>query len=182
MYFPEEIETARMWLRPFGPQDTAAHVEILGNWDVTQWLSTNIPFPYTQEDGVKFIADAMAQFQDGSSIRYAMTNKASRRHMGGIRIFTVTEETEVGYWMHPDYWGKGLGTELLNAALGAGFETGIIKSYVAQTAAANKGSRRILEKVGFIHEGAVPEVYDRDGHCEGCSEFYRLRREDWKKP
>lgn len=182
MAFPKKIETERLILRPYNRQDLDAHVEILGNWDVTQWLSNNVPFPFQRSDGEKSIAEAMQQFEEGSSIRYVMEDKASGRHVGGIRVFTVTPETEVGYWMHPDFWGKGLGTEVLNAVIKAGFETGVIKKFIAQTAAKNKGSRRILEKVGFIHGGDVPAEYQRCGHSSGCSEFFQLTIENFEHP
>ncbi len=182
MSFPEQIETERMFLRPFAPRDLDSLVENLGNWEVTKWLSTNVPFPYGPADGEEFIATAITDFKAGSSIRYAIEDKATGCHIGGIRIFSVTPETEIGYWMRPDFWGRGLGTELLNGVLGTGFDGGIIKSYVAQTADNNHASRRILEKVGFIHQDAVPEAYNRDGHCDGCSEFYRLAIDDWRNP
>ena len=181
MSFPEEIETERLFLRPFAPRDLGSLVENLGNWEVTKWLSSNVPYPYTTKDGEEFIVGAIADFKAGSSIRYAIEDKATGRHIGGIRIFSVTPETEIGYWVCPDFWGRGLGVELLNGITRTGFNGGVIKCFVAQTAADNIGSRRILEKAGFIHQGAVPEEYNRDGHCDGCSEFYRLDIEDWKK-
>ncbi|VAV94886.1 hypothetical protein MNBD_ALPHA02-62 [hydrothermal vent metagenome] len=182
MKFPERIVTERLVFRPFALCDLDSLVENLGNWEVTKWLSTNVPFPYTAKDGEEFIAGAITDFEEGRSIRYAIEDRETGRHVGGIRVFSVTEETEVGYWTSPVFWGRGLGTELLNAVVKAGFDTKVIKCFIAQTAADNIPSRRILEKVGFIHEGAVPEAHDRDSHCEGCSEFYRLRIEDWKKP
>lgn len=180
MSFPDRIETERLVFRPYKIEDLDSVVEIMGNWEVTKWLSTNVPFPYSREDGEDFIAEAIAQFNDGSSIRYAVADKATGRHVGGIRIFSVTAETEVGYSMHPDFWGKGLGTELLKAAIGAGFDTGIITCFIAQTAEKNIGSRRILEKVGFKHAGTPPPEHARCGHSEGCSEYYRLTLKDWK--
>ncbi len=180
MSFPQRIETDRMILRCYETWDLESHVEILGNWDVTQWLSTNVPFPYTLYDGKKFIKEAIKDFMGGKSFRYAMINKKTGQHMGGIRVFSLMAETEIGYWMAPDHWGKGFGTELLKAVIDAGFKTKIITCFVAQTKSNNRGSRRILEKVGFGHEGDVPEDYDREGHCEGCSEFYRLKIGNWK--
>ncbi|PCI33086.1 MAG: hypothetical protein COB54_04910 [Alphaproteobacteria bacterium] len=181
MSFPDLIETERLILRPYGWQDLDGHVEILSNWDVTQWLSTNVPFPFTRADGEKTIAEAIRQFADGSSIRYALTDKESGRHVGGIRVFSETPETEVGYWLHPDFWGRGLGTEILKSVIGAGFDGGIITRFVAQTATKNAGSRRILEKVGFKHAGTPPPAYARCGHNEGCSEYYRLPIADWSQ-
>ncbi len=180
MPFPQRIETDRMVLRCYEKWELDAHMEILGDWEVVKWLSTNVPFPYTRFDGQKFIAEAIEQFMDGSSPRYSMINKRTGRHMGGIRVFSETAETEIGYWMHPDYWGQGFGTEVLSAVIDAGFKGGIILAFVAQTATKNMGSRRILEKTGFKHHGETPSNYARCGHQQGCDEFYRLKIEDWK--
>ncbi|VAW03440.1 hypothetical protein MNBD_ALPHA01-1768 [hydrothermal vent metagenome] len=182
MAFPEEIETERLRLRPFAPGDRDSLVESLNNWEVTRWLSTNVPFPYRPADGEKYIAIAIADFKAGRSICYAVTDRDTGRHIGGIQVFSVTEEAEIGYWMSPDSWGRGYGSELLKAVMDAGFQTGIISRFVAQTAADNKGSRRILEKAGFIHQGTPPPDYTRCGHQEGCSEFYSLAIDDWRNP
>ena len=181
MAFPDVIETERLTLRPFGMQDLDGHVEILSNWEVTKWLSTNVPFPFTRADGEKAIAEAIRDFEEGRTIRYALTDKETGRHVGGILVFSETPETEIGYWLHPDFWGKGLGTEILKAVISAGFDGGIITCFVAQTAAQNVGSRRILEKVGFKHAGITPPAYSRCGHTEGCSEYYRLSLDDWSQ-
>lgn len=180
MTFPIRIETERLILRPYEAGDLEGHVETLANWAVTQWLSTNVPFPYKKSDGETFIKEAQAKFAEGSSIRYAIEEKTTGRHVGGILIFAVTPETEVGYWMHPDFWGKGMGTEVLKAAISAGFDQGTITRFIAQTAQKNGGSQAILKKVGFQYAGQVPEEYNRDGHCEGCSEFFILERADWR--
>ncbi|WP_417623961.1 GNAT family N-acetyltransferase [Paremcibacter congregatus] len=180
MSFPERIETSRLILRPYVLDDLDAHVEVLSNWDVVQWLSNNVPVPYRREDGENSIREAIQKFQDGQSIQYAIEDKETGRHVGGVRLFTITAETEVGYWMHPDFWGKGLGTEVLKAAISAGFDEGTIVRFVAQTAEKNYGSQAILKKVGFVDGGVVPAEYYRDGHQEGgCTAFFTLDKADW---
>ncbi len=180
MGFPERIETARLILRPFEPKDRDGLVEIFGNWQVTQWLSTNVPFPYTAKDAETFITKAVAEFTEGSAFCYAIEDKETGRLAGNIGIFSPTEETEIGYALGPDFWGRGLGTEILNAVTKAAFKTGVITRIVAQTATDNIGSQKILEKAGFKQAGMSPPEYVRCGHKQGCSEFYALRIEDWK--
>lgn len=133
MTLPERIETENLILRSFQSQDLESLVETFGNWEVTKWLSTNVNFPFTEADGEEFIALAISEFQDGTSFRYAVEDKASGRVAGNIRIFSVKEETEVGYSLHPDFWGKGLATEILSAAVEAGFDTGVITKFIALT-------------------------------------------------
>ena len=69
MSFPERIETSRLILRPYVLDDLDAHVEVLSNWDVVQWLSNNVPVPYRREDGENSIREAIQKFQDGQSIQ-----------------------------------------------------------------------------------------------------------------
>ncbi len=180
MVFPETIETARLVLRLFDPKDRDGLVEIFGNWQVTQWLSTNVPFPYTAKAAEKFIAKADAEFKEGSAFCYAIEDRETGRLAGNIGVFSLTEEVEVGYALGPDFWGRGLGTEILKEMTKAAFKTEIITRIIAQTATNNIGSQKILEKAGFKQAGTPPPEYARCGHTEGCSEFYRLTIEDWK--
>ncbi|VAX08743.1 hypothetical protein MNBD_ALPHA03-265 [hydrothermal vent metagenome] len=181
MVFPETIETVRLILRVFEPEDRDALVDIFGNWQVTKWLSTNVPFPYTAKDAEKFIAKAGAEFKEGSAFCYAIEDKKTGRLAGNIGIFSPTGEVEIGYALDPAFWGGGMGTEILKAMTNAAFKTEIITRIVAQTATNNIGSQKILEKVGFKHAGTPPPEHARCGHTEGCSEFYRLTIEDWQR-
>lgn len=189
MSFPARIETARLVLRPYYLEDLDEHVAILGNWDVTQSLSTDVPFPYRPEDGEKFIQEAISHFKEKKVLCYAMEykepgeHKETGRHIGGVMVFSQIGEVEIGYWMDPDFWGKGFGTEALNAVVEAGFKAEMITCFVAQTSVSNEGSQRVLQKAGFKHAGATPPQYARcghDGHDSDCSEFYRLSFDMWK--
>lgn len=176
------IETDRLILRCFEKTDLHAHVAVLSNWEVTKWASNNIPFPYTLEDGEKYIAEARTEFTTGESLRFAVVEKATGLLMGNIRLFTPLEDTsEVGYGLGPSSWGKGYATEALQALAVIAFEGESLRELQAQTSAENAGSRRVLEKAGFMHKGEVPKEISRCGHAHGCSEFYVLTRQDWQK-
>ncbi len=169
------IETDRLILRAYNETDLDDHVEILGDWDVTRWLSTNIPFPYSRPAGEAFINEAKANFQEGDQICFSIIDKITERHMGGLKIFSAkSEECEIGYWLGRGFWAKGFATEFLTAVINWLKQEGTIKKLVAQTANQNVGSRKVLEKVGFRHKGLPPANYARRGHGAGCSEYYVL--------
>ena len=46
-----QLESERLIFRTYKADDLDEHVAILSNWDVTQGLSNNIPFPYSREAG-----------------------------------------------------------------------------------------------------------------------------------
>src|SRR4051812_1410634 len=62
------------------------------------------------------------------------------------------DEVEVGYGLMPEYWGRGLATEIARACVTIGFEQLGLQSLVAITTAANLGSQHVLQKAGLTYE------------------------------
>ncbi|ARS37825.1 N-acetyltransferase [Pontibacter actiniarum] len=65
---------------------------------------------------------------------------------------------EVWYKLHPDYWGRGLGTEALNRVLDFGFGELHLHRIEAGCAVDNIASVKVLEKVGMTREGRRRQV------------------------
>lgn len=169
------IEGQRIYLRPYLKQDIQDHVAILSDWNVTKWLSNTVPYPYSMSDGEKFLAENKIDFEDGNTVRFAIVEKETDRLMGGIKIFSLkSPESEIGYWLAQEFWGKGYGAEVLKSTIEWIKLAADVEMLFALTANDNKGSRRILEKVGFVHRGSPPEEHAKCGHGVDCSEYYVL--------
>lgn len=56
---------------------------------------------------------------------------------------------EIGFILHPDHWGKGLGQEALNAAIPHAFETLPIDRLEAEVDPRNSAALRLLGRFGF---------------------------------
>lgn len=65
---------------------------------------------------------------------------------GYILSWEMEGEREVGYWLGKEYWGKGIATRALAEYIS------IVKTrpLMAHVARHNIGSRRVLEKCGFV--------------------------------
>lgn len=76
--------------------------------------------------------------------------------VGKVSSFTVEDETHVGYLVAQSHWGKGIMSEALRLFLEL-IEHRPLKAHVASS---NTGSRRVLEKCGFllIDERESPET------------------------
>jgi len=61
----------------------------------------------------------------------------------------MNSEREVGYWIGREFWGKGIATRALSQFL----EIEKTRPLCAYVAKHNVGSRRVLEKCGFILTG-----------------------------
>jgi len=73
----------------------------------------------------------------------------------GLSIVEETGEIEAGYILRQSYWGKGLGTELLNALIQYGFQTLNLEEIMAVAHPENAGSIRIMQKCGMQYCGTA---------------------------
>ena len=72
---------------------------------------------------------------------------------------------EIGWRLAADHWGRGLATEGARAVLRHAFETLGLTSLVSFTVPQNLRSRRVMEKLGMIHDPSAD--FDHPGIPEG---------------
>jgi RimJ/RimL family protein N-acetyltransferase len=73
--------------------------------------------------------------------------------VGSIGSWEVEGERDVGFWIGRDHWGNGYAT----AALRAFLDVDLHRPLHAHVADHNVGSRRVLEKCGFILDHSAQE-------------------------
>jgi RimJ/RimL family protein N-acetyltransferase len=85
---------------------------------------------------------------------------------------------EIGWRLATEYWGNGYATEAGRAALAFGFEDLGLTELVSFTVPANVRSRRVMERLGMIRDGAgdfdhplLPATHPLRRHV-----LYRIRR------
>jgi ribosomal-protein-alanine N-acetyltransferase len=66
-------------------------------------------------------------------------------------------KAELGYWILPEYQGKGLAAEAISAMITHGFENMALHRIEAEVETENAPSSRILRKMGFELEGIKKE-------------------------
>jgi RimJ/RimL family protein N-acetyltransferase len=73
---------------------------------------------------------------------------------GGPHRVTIDgrEEVEIGYALMPEFWGRGLATELARESVAVAFTVLALPELICFTLAGNHASRRVMEKVGFRYE------------------------------
>lgn len=65
----------------------------------------------------------------------------------------TTPEVEIGWWLAPEHWGRGLATEAAGAVVDFAFrETGLHR-VLAIARPENRASTRIMEKLGMRLSG-----------------------------
>ncbi|MGA7860045.1 MAG: GNAT family N-acetyltransferase [Terracidiphilus sp.] len=90
---------------------------------------------------------------------------------------------EIGWRLAFDYWGRGLATEGARAVLRYAFTQLNLTRLVSFTVPANLRSRRVMEKLGMVHDPR--DDFDHpslpQGHPLRRHVLYRLERANWLK-
>ncbi|MHB1423259.1 MAG: GNAT family N-acetyltransferase [Gemmataceae bacterium] len=92
---------------------------------------------------------------------------------GGLHYIEIDgrEEIEVGYSFMPEFWGRGLATELARESIRVGFHELNFPELVCFTLRTNLASQRVMWKAGFRYERDL--LWKDLPHV-----LYRLRRAD----
>jgi RimJ/RimL family protein N-acetyltransferase len=157
------IRTPRLLLRPPRPSDLLALVPLVGDWRVAR--PTHIPHPYTRSDGAEFVRTNERNRRSGSALALVILDRKEGRLVGGTgfhRIDWAEGHFELGYWVAPSEWGKGIASEAGYAVCREAFRTLRLHRAHAGVYAFNPRSARVLRKLGFRFEGRARE-HHRDG-------------------
>jgi RimJ/RimL family protein N-acetyltransferase len=106
---------------------------------------------FPSRDLPAFIAHQAKIREDPSTL--ARTIVADGRVVGSIGSWDAEGERDVGYWIGREHWGKGYAT----AALRAFLDVDRHRPLRAHVVDHNVGSRRVLEKCGFVLERSFQE-------------------------
>ena len=88
---------------------------------------------------------------------------------------------EIGWRLDAGHWGKGLATEGAREVLRYGFEEARLAGVVSFTVPVNIRSRRVMEKLGMIHDPGDDFAHPNlpEGHAFRYHVLYRLSRGAW---
>jgi RimJ/RimL family protein N-acetyltransferase len=149
---PEIIETERLTLRPLTLGDAGWVGRESGRHEVASKLAF-VTSPNPALAAEMFILTARANEANRGDLFRAVIDRATGDGAGLVSA-TVRGDgrRELGYWVAPAFWGKGYASEAGRALLDAAIFLGA-RSFHAGYFAHNPASARVLEKLGFTHDG-----------------------------
>ena len=158
------IETERLRLRKISRKDVNEIFFLRSDKRVLHYLD-KAPAK-TKKDAYDFIKIVHDAEKNVDGITWGITLKNIEKIIGTIGFWRMQKEhyrAEIGYILHPDYWGKGITQEAMTAVIKYGFEVMKLHSIEANVNPDNAASIRLLEKNGFVREAYFKENYYFDG-------------------
>lgn len=180
---PQPLATARLTLRRWRTSDREPFRAINADPRVMEFF----PALLTPQESDDLIARIEQHFDQNGFGVYAAELIETRTFIGFVGLNIPSFEApfmpavEIGWRLAHDYWGRGLTTEGARAVLQYAFETlqlpsPIFPSLVSFTVPANLRSRRVMEKIGMVHN--PDDDFDHpslpEGHPMRRHVLYRL--------
>ncbi|MEG4291216.1 GNAT family N-acetyltransferase [Microcoleus sp. C2C3] len=146
----QEIETARLYLRQFTPEDLDDLYRIYSDPEIMKYLGG----VRTREATEIAIHTMLKCWEENNFGMWALVHKIDRKMIGRCGLFFLdkTPEVELGYTLDKAYWNQGLATEASFASLNYGFQILKLERIVAVARPENIASQRVMQKVGMKYE------------------------------
>ncbi|WP_267740754.1 GNAT family N-acetyltransferase [Myroides injenensis] len=154
------LETVRLQLRPLKETDAKALFSYFSKDEVTEFYDL-----YTfkkEEEALNLINIWKGRVITKEGLRWAITLNGSDELIGtcGFHNFSIeNNRAEIGYDLHPMYWGKGIMTEAISSIIEYGFDVLKLHRIEAFIDPANHASRRLLQKNGLEVEGVLRDYF-----------------------
>ncbi|HEV7378712.1 MAG TPA: GNAT family N-acetyltransferase [Dyadobacter sp.] len=169
------LETERLVLYQLTFADTEGIFQLRGNPVAMRYIGKPV-LEHLSEAEV-LIRHYQDQLHSANGITWGIRLKNLNEPLVGIIGFHRLEKqnyrAEIGYMIHPDYWGKGMMSEAIQIVLKYGFESMGLHSVEARINPDNEQSANILNRNGFVKEAYLKESYCFEGHFYD-SEIYSL--------
>ncbi len=174
---PPDIDAGDFLLTALKSHHAPALFELRTNSAAMQYI--NRVKPHSIDEVLSMIDCMQDEFQLHRTSVWAIVQKEDGRLAGTIGYYRMLPEHfrgEIGYMLHPDFWGKGIMQKLIDIVIKHGFEKMELHSIEARINPENLNSRKILERSGFVSEGYLRESFYFDGQFLDSEVFGLIKK------
>ena len=157
------LETERLTLRPWREDDAEAALGVYGAADVARWLDPAMDL-VPDVNAMRLVVQQWIA-EDGRLIspagRWAIVVRQDHRVIGGATLLPLppgNEDLEMGWQLHPDFWGRGYAAEAGRAVAAWAFAEGY-DEVVAVARVTNARAAATARRIGMQWVGETEKYY-----------------------
>jgi RimJ/RimL family protein N-acetyltransferase len=127
-----------------------------------------------------YLRDIHAGAASGGLLQWGVTLAGDNRLIGTTTLYGLARDharCEIGFALHPDYWGQGLAADAVRTVLEHAFSALGLLRVEADVDPHNAPSLRLLDALGFTREGYARERYRLGGGTQDSVMLGLLARE-----
>lgn len=180
-----KLETQRVNYRLFQRGDFKLFYNVFSNKDIMRYAW--IDGFDNEEEMLPFFENFLSvndMPNKNNSYAFAAFTKAENDFIGftDIQILSLNKAGgcgEIGYFLMPEFWGRGYATEMAAVMTDFGFERLKLHKVCARCNANNLSSENIMRKLGMHKEGELRKVRYKRGSWDD-EKYYGILREEWQ--
>ena len=173
----KEIKTKRLLLRPFQPDDLENVFRGLSHPDIIPYYGVR----YDSLDATKAQMEFFFELEkNGTGMWWAICSLDNNIFYGAGGLNSLSKEhkkAEIGFWLLPKYWGKGILSEAMPLICSYGFNQLGLHRIEGFVESKNENCKNAMKKSSFKHEGTMVDCEIKDGHFISLDIFALLNEQ-----
>jgi len=161
--FPEVVQTNRLLLRCYGPEDSLGILKLVnGNRDLLVREFAQIASLRTADDAGSFVTEKREQWNERRTFCYGIWRNEGGDQIGQIQVKNISWEipaAELGYFIGAAWQRCGYATETIRATLRLMFREFSFERVFLRILPENRVSLSLAQKLGFRSEGLHRRAY-----------------------
>lgn len=147
------VQTKRTVMRPFMENDLGLLKQLCTSIRVMEFIPPH--FGIESDQQIRERLDTYLAHHDEHGVGFCVVTDKNGKFLGRAGFCFIPEVNlyEIGYLLLPEYWGRGLATEIVTGLINYAFDNLLLDSVCARTVAGNDASDNVLQKTGFSYIG-----------------------------
>ncbi|WP_424493005.1 GNAT family N-acetyltransferase [Salinimicrobium sp. GXAS 041] len=173
----ENLKTERFLLRRFKNDDLENVFKGLSHPEVIKYYGVNFSSLHETREQMKWFEELE---QNGTGAWWAICSPETETFFGAAGFNDLSKEhrkAEIGFWLLPEFWRKGIIQEVLPVICDFAFTKMNLHRIEAFVETENKASAKALKKQGFRHEGTMVDSEVKNGSFISVDLFAKLKNE-----
>jgi len=170
------IQTAKFTLRQFVDSDLENVFLGLSDPAIIKYYGVN----YTSLAATKAQMQWFKELEDTKTgIWWAIVSKDGAMFYGGIGLNNWSEmhrKAEIGFWLLPAHWGKGLMQEAVALVCDYAFNTANLHRVEAIVESANENCKKLMDKLHFEYEGTMRDCEIKNGNFISLATYAKFHQ------
>jgi len=175
----EPLATTRLHLVPLSIGDAPAIQRTFPKWEIVRWMDGAVPWPYPEDGAEGYLRHvALPAVEAGQAWHWSLRPREQPDLLIGVVSLMDQPDDNRGFWLVPEWQGRGLMTEASDAVTDFWFEVLGREMLRVPKAVDNPSSRRISEKRGMRVVARFPRRLVSGVHDV---ELWEISRDVWRE-
>ena len=166
------LKTERLLLREIVESDLQNIYSGLSNPLVIKYYGVSY-------DSLEATKEQMKWFKDPKQLWWAICSHDHQHFYGAGGLNDISEEhqkAEIGLWLLPDFWGKGIMSEALPLICDYGFNQLDLHRIEGFVESNNQNCKRGMAKLDFEYEGTMKDCEIKNGQFISIDIYAKLKK------